>query len=99
MLLPILIIFALILLLLNQFFNPGKLLFVQKRMGKDCGYFFAIKFRSMTDIKEITRPRLISTTSTMLTVPINIILEDLKAAGRLIEHEGEQMEDDRNPFK
>ena len=55
LLLPILFIIAVILLLLNQFFNPGKLLFVQKRMGKNCGYFFAIKFRSMIDTKEITR--------------------------------------------
>lgn len=55
LLLPLLFISALTLLILNQFFNPGKLIFVQKRMGKNCGVFLAIKFRSMTDARRITR--------------------------------------------
>ena len=54
-LLPLLIIIAIILLVFNRFFNPGKLFFIQKRMGKNCKFFFTIKFRTMTHIKEITR--------------------------------------------
>ena len=55
LLLPLLFTIGIILLVVNLFFNPGRLLFIQKRMGKDCEYFFAIKFRSMTHVKEITR--------------------------------------------
>jgi lipopolysaccharide/colanic/teichoic acid biosynthesis glycosyltransferase len=55
LLLPLLFIIGIILLVFNQFFNPGKLFFIQERMGKNCEIFFAIKFRSMMHIKEITR--------------------------------------------
>ena len=55
LLLPLFFIISTILLVFNQFFNPGRLFFIQKRMGKNCGLFFVIKFRTMTDIKEITR--------------------------------------------
>jgi lipopolysaccharide/colanic/teichoic acid biosynthesis glycosyltransferase len=55
LLLPLLLITSIILLVFNQFFNPGRLIFIQKRMGKNCGIFFLIKFRTMTDVKEITR--------------------------------------------
>jgi lipopolysaccharide/colanic/teichoic acid biosynthesis glycosyltransferase len=55
LLLPLLFIIALILLVLNPFLNPGRLLFIQKRMGKNCEFFFAIKFRTMLHTKEITR--------------------------------------------
>jgi len=55
LLLPLLLIIGSILLILNPFFNSGELFFIQKRMGKNCEFFFAIKFRSMTHIKEITR--------------------------------------------
>jgi len=55
LLLPLFFIIAMILLFFNLFFNQGKLLFIQKRMGKNCEFFFAIKFRTMTHIKEITR--------------------------------------------
>jgi lipopolysaccharide/colanic/teichoic acid biosynthesis glycosyltransferase len=54
-LLPLLFTLGVILIFFNLFFNRGKLLFIQKRMGKNCEIFYAIKFRSMTDIKEITR--------------------------------------------
>jgi len=54
-LLPLLLIIGIILIVLNRFFNPGELFFIQKRMGKDCKVFSAIKFRSMTHTKEITR--------------------------------------------
>tara|TARA_B110000003_G_scaffold268664_1_gene298614 strand:- start:175 stop:666 length:492 start_codon:yes stop_codon:yes gene_type:complete len=40
---------------LNPFLNPGGIFFIQKRMGKDCKSFFAIKFRTMFHVKEITR--------------------------------------------
>jgi lipopolysaccharide/colanic/teichoic acid biosynthesis glycosyltransferase len=54
-LLPLLFIIAIILFLLNRFFNPGELFFIQDRMGRDCEVFSTIKFRSMTQIEEITR--------------------------------------------
>ncbi|MDB4132529.1 sugar transferase [Amylibacter sp.] len=55
LLLPLLCTTGIILLVFNLFFNQGKLFFIQKRMGKNCELFFAIKFRTMTSVKEITR--------------------------------------------
>ena len=55
MLLPLFFMISIILLLLNRFFNRGELFFIQERMGRDCEVFFAIKFRSMMHIEEITR--------------------------------------------
>ena len=55
LLLPLFFIIGILLLVLNLFFNQGKLFFIQKRMGKNCEFFFAIKFRTMTSVKEITR--------------------------------------------
>jgi lipopolysaccharide/colanic/teichoic acid biosynthesis glycosyltransferase len=55
LLLPLLLTTGVILLFFNLFFNPGKLFFIQKRMGKNCEIFFAIKFRTMTHVEEITR--------------------------------------------
>ena len=55
LLLPLLFIIGIILSVFNLFFNQGRLLFIQKRMGKNCEFFFAIKFRTMTYTKEITR--------------------------------------------
>jgi lipopolysaccharide/colanic/teichoic acid biosynthesis glycosyltransferase len=55
LLFPLLFTIGIILLVVNLFFNQGKLFFVQKRMGKNCEFFFAIKFRTMTSIKEIRR--------------------------------------------
>jgi lipopolysaccharide/colanic/teichoic acid biosynthesis glycosyltransferase len=55
LLLPLLFIISIFLLFFNPFFNIGKLIFIQKRMGKNCEAFFAIKFRTMSPIKEITR--------------------------------------------
>ena len=54
-LLPLLFIIGIIILVFNLFFNPGKLFFIQKRMGKNCEFFFVIKFRTMTHVQEITR--------------------------------------------
>jgi lipopolysaccharide/colanic/teichoic acid biosynthesis glycosyltransferase len=55
LLLPLLIIISIFLLFLNPFYNSGRLLFIQERMGKNCEAFFAIKFRTMSPIDEITR--------------------------------------------
>ena len=55
LLLPLLFTTGIALLVFNLFFNRGKLLFIQKRMGKNCEYFFAIKFRTMSHVKVITR--------------------------------------------
>ena len=55
LLLPLFFTIGIFLLFFNLFFNQGKLFFIQKRMGKNCEFFFAIKFRSMTSVKEITR--------------------------------------------
>ena len=55
LLLPLFIIIVIILFILNRFFNSGELFFIQERMGKNCEVFFAIKFRTMTYTKEITR--------------------------------------------
>ena len=55
LLLPLLFTVGIILLFFNLFLNQGRLLFIQKRMGKNCEFFFVIKFRTMTDTIEITR--------------------------------------------
>ena len=55
LLLPLLFTIGVILLVFNLLFNPGRLFFIQERMGKNCEIFFVIKFRSMTHINEITR--------------------------------------------
>jgi len=55
LLLVILIPLAVAILVLNPFLNCGKLFFIQKRMGRDCQPFMAIKFRSMTHVAQITR--------------------------------------------
>ena len=55
LLIPLLFIFSIILLFGNYFFNSGSLFFIQDRMGKNCNVFSAIKFRTMKDVKEITR--------------------------------------------
>lgn len=54
-LLPILFFSAWIILVLNCFYNKGSLFFVQKRMGKNCVPFYAIKFRTMKKIDAISR--------------------------------------------
>ena len=55
LLLPLFFITSIILIVCNQFFNQGRLFFIQKRMGKNCDFFFVIKFRTMFHTKEITR--------------------------------------------
>lgn len=55
LLLPILVIVGIALLVLNPFHNKGRLLFTQRRMGRDCKPFTALKFRSMIDVPQIQR--------------------------------------------
>lgn len=45
--LPFVAVLALAIAAMNPFLNPGPLLFVQVRMGKDCRPFRMIKFRTM----------------------------------------------------
>jgi lipopolysaccharide/colanic/teichoic acid biosynthesis glycosyltransferase len=47
-LLPATLVAAFILVLLNPILNPGPLLYAQKRMGRNCRPFRALKFRTMT---------------------------------------------------
>jgi len=54
-LLPVLGFAAIILLVLNPFWNKGELFYTQKRMGRYCQPFKAIKFRSMSGVKAIAR--------------------------------------------
>jgi lipopolysaccharide/colanic/teichoic acid biosynthesis glycosyltransferase len=54
-LLPLLFVISIVLLFLNPFFNIGRLVFIQERMGKNCAAFHAIKFRTMLPTEEITR--------------------------------------------
>jgi lipopolysaccharide/colanic/teichoic acid biosynthesis glycosyltransferase len=41
--------------ILNIFYNNGPIFFIQKRMGKNCKPFNAIKFRTMISVSEIER--------------------------------------------
>lgn len=47
-LLPIVGFLAIVLLLLNPVLNPGPLFYRQRRMGRGCRSFVALKFRTMT---------------------------------------------------
>lgn len=47
-LMPVVIGLAVILVVLNPVFNPGPLLYRQRRMGQGCTPFIALKFRTMT---------------------------------------------------
>lgn len=55
LLLPLLVFFAVALLVLNPFGNRGPLFFVQIRMGRDCRAFKAYKFRTMHGVKMVRR--------------------------------------------
>lgn len=49
LLVPLIVVSSMV-LIANPFFNEGRLFFIQKRMGKGTQPFFAIKFRTMTDV-------------------------------------------------
>lgn len=55
LMLPFVIMMCAFLYLLNRYFNSGPVFFVQKRMGKDCKVFNAIKFRTMSHSNIIIR--------------------------------------------
>ena len=55
MLFPLFLFVTFILFLFNAFFNKGKIYFIQKRMGKNCKPFYAIKFRTMKEVEVISR--------------------------------------------
>jgi lipopolysaccharide/colanic/teichoic acid biosynthesis glycosyltransferase len=55
LLFPLLLIITIALYFLNIFYNKGAIFFVQKRMGKNCKAFNALKFRTMVDTIEINR--------------------------------------------
>jgi lipopolysaccharide/colanic/teichoic acid biosynthesis glycosyltransferase len=55
LLLPLVVLFGLVLLVANPFFNPGPLFFIQNRMGRECEPFQALKFRTMVCAPQITR--------------------------------------------
>ena len=55
LLLPVFLVIAAILLLLNRFFNPGPLFYHQKRVGKDQQMFRILKFRTMAGTRDESR--------------------------------------------
>ncbi|WP_172297202.1 sugar transferase [Pseudoruegeria sp. HB172150] len=55
LLIPFFLTVAAALVLLNPWLNSGPLFFVQKRMGRHCEPFGAIKFRSMSEAEVIER--------------------------------------------
>jgi lipopolysaccharide/colanic/teichoic acid biosynthesis glycosyltransferase len=55
LLIPLLILLTIMIFFLNIFLNKGTVYFIQKRMGKNCKPFYAIKFRTMSSIKLIER--------------------------------------------
>ena len=55
LLLPVLAVLAVLILVLNPFYNTGALFFVQPRMGRDCKPFRAIKFRTMRAVPTVVR--------------------------------------------
>jgi lipopolysaccharide/colanic/teichoic acid biosynthesis glycosyltransferase len=54
-LLPLLAVIAVVVAVLNPFFNNGSLLFFQLRMGRGCRPFTAVKFRTMREVVKIER--------------------------------------------
>jgi lipopolysaccharide/colanic/teichoic acid biosynthesis glycosyltransferase len=55
LLIPVLIVCIFCIFFLNYFYNRGSILFIQKRMGKNCKAFYAIKFRTMSHSEVIYR--------------------------------------------
>ena len=55
LLLPTLVVLAIVILILNPFYNKGSLFYVQPRMGRHCKPFKAIKFRTMRAVPKVCR--------------------------------------------
>lgn len=55
LLLPVVLVTAVVLMILNPQLNPGPLFYRQPRMGRDCKAFSAMKFRSMLPAARILR--------------------------------------------
>lgn len=55
LLVPVLLFFAVLLLIVNPFANRGTLGFKQIRMGRNCRAFYAYKFRTMHGVKVARR--------------------------------------------
>jgi lipopolysaccharide/colanic/teichoic acid biosynthesis glycosyltransferase len=55
MAMPLILLTALILLMINPIWNAGPLFFLQTRMGRNCQPFRAVKFRTMRPARHITR--------------------------------------------
>jgi lipopolysaccharide/colanic/teichoic acid biosynthesis glycosyltransferase len=55
LLLPPTILIAMVLLVLNPFYNPGSLFYVQTRLGRNCKPFKAVKFRTMRSVSRVAR--------------------------------------------
>ncbi len=53
--LPLILLTALVLLIINPIWNAGPLFFSQTRMGRDCRPFRAVKFRTMRPASRIMR--------------------------------------------
>ena len=53
--LPLILLTALVLLMINPVWNAGPLFFLQTRMGRDCRPFRAVKFRTMRPVDQIMR--------------------------------------------
>ena len=53
--LPLIVLTALVLLVINPVWNAGPLFFLQTRMGRDCRPFRAVKFRTMRPANRIMR--------------------------------------------
>ena len=53
--LPVVLLISAVLLVANPIWNPGPVFFLQKRMGRDCRSFTAIKFRTMRNAERIAR--------------------------------------------
>ena len=55
LLLPVLLNITIIIFFLNFLFNKGPVFYIQKRMGRYCNPFYAIKFRTMKEVDTIYR--------------------------------------------
>ena len=55
LLIPLFVFLSFFLLFLNLFYNKGSIYYFQKRMGRNCKPFYAMKFRTMKEVELIER--------------------------------------------